>query len=191
MKKYRVIYADPPWDYGLMKPRKQKHRGGNPQSHYRTMSLSEVMNLPIGQICEDTSCLFLWVTNPKIQDGLRVMAEWGFRYQTIITWIKITRNGEISRNGLGFYFRGATEHLLFGTRGNFKIPTSKRLPNVILAERGKHSSKPHKTYELIEGITEGKRIELFARQKVEGWDSVGFDIDGCDIKESLDRLITL
>lgn len=177
MKKYQIIYADPPLDYGLMKSRKQRHRGGNPQSHYKTMSTSEIINLPIKQICEDTSCLFLWTTNPKIRDGLWVMSEWGFKYQTIITWVKITRNGEISRNGLGFYFRGATEHLLFGTRGNFRIPTSRRLPNVILAERGKHSSKPRETYKLIEYVTDGKRIELFARQKVDGWDCWGNEVE--------------
>lgn len=173
--KYSVILADPPWDYGKMKERKTAHRGGNPQSHYGTMSLSDICLLNVREIAANDSCLFLWVTNPKITQGLEVMSAWGFKYQTIITWVKIDKSGTAINNGMGFYFRGATEHMLFGTKGKFSIPTNLRQPNVIHAQRSKHSSKPIEAYELIERVTDAnaRKIELFARNERIGWDCWG------------------
>jgi len=176
-KKYSVVYADPAWDYGKMKERKKAHRGGNPQSHYPTMSVDEICNMPIKNITEDSASLFLWVTNPKIKLGFQVMDAWGFKYQTMITWVKIAKSKEVINNGMGFYFRGATEHILFGTKGKVSIPTHLRLPNVIMAERSVHSKKPIEAYRLIECVTEGEKIELFARMKRRGWDSWGNEIE--------------
>ena len=174
--RYSVVYADPAWDYGKMKERKKAHRGGNPQSHYKTMSVEEICKMPVADLADENSCLFLWVTNPKMQLGFDVMKAWGFKYQTIITWVKIDNSNKVIKNGIGFYFRGATEHILFGTKGSFKIPTDKRIPNVIMAKRNAHSSKPVEAYNLIENVTDGKRIELFARNKRDGWDCWGNQI---------------
>jgi len=174
--RYSVIYADPAWDYGKMKPRKHLHKGGNPQSHYDTMSIDKICQMPIGQIADDCSCLFMWVTNPKLRLGFDVMDAWGFKYQTTLTWVKIDSKGKPINQGMGFYFRGATEHILFGTKGGYKIDAAKRLPNVIHAKRRGHSRKPIEAYQLIEKVTTGNRIELFARDKREGWDSWGNQI---------------
>lgn len=173
MAKYDIIYADPPWDYGKMKERKKAHRGGNPQSHYGTMSIHDICALPINDISNVNSCCFLWVTNPKIQLGFDVLKAWGFKYQTIISWIKIDKSSKPINNGMGFYFRGATEHILFGTKGKFNIPACKRIPYVIHAQRSAHSCKPIEAYELIERCTEGIRLELFARNNRNGWDAFG------------------
>lgn len=175
-KKYQIIYADPPWDYGKMKPRKQLHRGGNPMSHYKVMAIEEICALPIEELSQTNSALFLWVTNPKLQFGFTVMKEWGFKYQTTITWVKTTQIGSISNNGLGFYFRGATEHILMGTKGRFSIPTNKRLPNVFMSPRSEHSQKPHYVYDMLESISDGPYIELFARNKHDKWDSWGNEV---------------
>ena len=109
------------------------------------------------------------------------MDKWGFKYQTMITWVKINKNGELNKGGLGFYFRGATEHILFGTIGKVKIPTSQRLPNVFFAEKTRHSEKPDEAYQLIESVISGNRIELFARNKRNGWDVWGNELES-DIK---------
>jgi len=177
-KKYDVIYADPPWDYGKMKERKKEHRGGNPQSHYQTMSIEDICSLPINEISKDDSCLFLWVTNPKIQLGFEVVKSWGFKYQTMITWVKIDNSGKPINNGMGFYFRGSTEHILFATKGKFKIPPNLRSPNIIMSRRDSHSKKPIETYNLIEKVTNGDKLELFARNKRDNWDVFGNEVDG-------------
>lgn len=176
MKKYDVIYADPPWDYGKMKERKKEHRGGNPQSHYQTMSIDDICKLPIIELSKDDSCLFLWITNPKLRFGFDVMESWGFKYQTMLTWVKIDSSGKPINNGMGFYFRGATEHILFGTKGKFKIDIKNRIPNIIMAKRDAHSRKPILAYEMIERVTTGDRLELFARNKRLGWNTWGNEI---------------
>lgn len=174
--RYRVILADPPWDYGKSKPRKQAHRGGNPQSHYKTMSQDELGVLPVREWSADNAGLFMWVTNPKLALGLWLMEEWGFQYQTTLTWVKVSQDGSVDRGGLGFYFRGATEHILFGTRGRFAIPTDKRLPNVIHARKQGHSRKPDELHEIIELISPGPYLEMFARRSRLGWDAWGNEV---------------
>jgi N6-adenosine-specific RNA methylase IME4 len=176
-KRYQVIYADPPWDYGKMKERKQAYRGGNPSAHYQTMTLEGICRLPVKFIGDRNAALFLWVTNPKLSLGLAVMEAWGFKYQTLLTWVKTMSNGEVANNGLGFYFRGATEHILFGTRNQFRIPPALRVPNVFLSTRNGHSYKPECVYQIIESISQGPRIELFARCQRDGWDYWGNEVE--------------
>jgi len=144
--------------------------------HYATMALEEIKELSINNITEDNAHLYLWVTNPKIQLGFEVMKAWGFQYQTIITWVKIRKDGKVDRGGLGFYFRGATEHILFGTKGKLSIPSDKRIPNVIHCMRNGHSVKPIKMYAIIESVSFPPYIELFARQRREGWDCWGNEL---------------
>lgn len=175
---FDCILADPPWSYGKSKPRKKSHRGGNPQSHYPTMSADEIKRLPVDSIAAKNSILFLWVTNPKLWIGGDVMDAWGFKYQTTITWVKTTQAGDVNKGGLGFYFRGATEHVLVGTRGKVSIPTHLREENVVLATKGRHSAKPTELMEKVERVTHGmKRVELFARLQREGWTSFGNQVE--------------
>ncbi len=170
-KKYQIIYADPPW---LERGGGKIKRGAD--RHYNLMKDKDIINLPVSQICADNAHLYLWVTNNKLIVGLEVMKSWGFSYKTIITWNK-------DRFGLGQYFRGITEHCLFGVRGNlpYKIVDGKRQQGLtgFYAKRTKHSKKPEEMRRMIEKVSyqDGfNMIDLFARQKTEGWDVWGDQI---------------
>lgn len=169
-KKYKTIYADPPWmESGGGKIKRGADR------HYSLMKTKDIIALPVKDLAEDNCHLYLWVTNNFLTDGLEVMKAWGFRYVTTITWYK---EGNI---GLGQYYRGRTEHCLFGVRGKvpYKIVDGKRQQGVsgFTALRGRHSEKPQEMREMIEKVSYEPRIELFARNKFEGWDSWGNDLE--------------
>ena len=168
MKKYDVIYADPPWSYN------NKKTGGSMKSgaeqHYPTMSLQDICSI---KIPANKNCvLFLWATNPLMKEAFTVMEAWGFKYKTMITWRKIMSLG------MGFWWRGQTEHLLFGVRGNIKAFRMQE-PNFIQAKVERHSKKPEAFRKLIERATTKypNKIELFARQKSEGWDVWGNEVE--------------
>jgi N6-adenosine-specific RNA methylase IME4 len=125
------------------------------------MTNAEIAALPVGGMADETACLFLWVTNPRLygeRDGTcspyEIAEGWGFRYVTMLTWVK---TGPM---GLGFYFRGHTEHVLFCVRGDFKIPPSLRESNVITAPRRRHSEKPDAFYDKVERVCPEPRVEL-------------------------------
>lgn len=137
------------------------------------MKTSDIAALPVCEIAEDNCHLYLWATNNHLQDAFQVMAAWGFEYKTMITWLK-------DKKGLGQYFRGKTEHCLFGVRGNlpYKTMDGKRCQGVtgFYAPRREHSRKPEEMREMIELVSYGPRIELFARQRVDGWDAWGNEV---------------
>jgi len=182
---YKTILADPPWSYQQKLGRGKKEgdttRGGVP---YSTMTLEQIASLPIQTLADDHCMLFLWTTNSHIHEALHVMEKWGFEYKTTITWVK-------NQIGLGYWFRGQTEHLLFGVRGNprskLKGPhgaTGKALSTVIFAKREGHSKKPSIVYKMIEDISEEPRLELFARARRFGWQVWGNEVKS-DISLSL------
>jgi N6-adenosine-specific RNA methylase IME4 len=160
--KFNVIYADPPWEYYL--PLR-----GSPDMHYKTMSTDEICKLSVP--AADNAVLFLWATNPMLEDALKVMAAWGFKYKTNMVWVK-------SQIGTGSYFRGQHELLLLGVKGDVHPPEeSKRLPSVLFADTQRHSEKPEEVYTIIEHMYPGRRyLELFARKRREGWVSWGDEI---------------
>ena len=169
-QKYKTIYADPPWmESGGGKIKRGADR------HYILMKTKDIIALPVGEIAEDNCHLYLWVTNNFLQDGLDVMKAWGFRYVTTITWYK---DGNA---GLGQYFRGKTEHCLFGVKGilPYKILDNKRQQGLtgFIAKRGEHSVKPQEMRKMIERVSYEPRIELFARERFEGWDAWGNEIE--------------
>lgn len=173
-KKYQVIYADPPWSYKWMDnapvltPVKSGKNTLAPNYYYDTMGLDEIKNLPIQDISEKNCVLFLWTTNPMLREGLEVMESWGFNYITTITWYKT------NSKGMGYWFRGFTEHLLFGKKGKVKSFRS-MAPNIQEHKFTKHSEKPDLFRKLIEDATIGlnPKIELFSRKRYEGWDAWG------------------
>ena len=179
MKKYQIIYADPPWD----------ERGGGKckrgaDKHYPLMKTSEIMALHVKAIAADNAHLYLWTTNYFFPDALKVVKAWGFRYITTITWAK-------PKFGLGQYFRGQTEHCLFATRGRVPYKTldnwSRCQSSTLLqeqqdmfSEKKEHSEKPDKMRKVIEFVSDREgfnKIELFARKKTEGWDTWGNEVD--------------
>jgi N6-adenosine-specific RNA methylase IME4 len=172
MKKYQIIYADPPWAYRNM---------GNIQatanSHYKTMSQLDIESLPIKNLADDNSILFLWATFPKIQEALNTIKAWGFEYKTVgFTWIKKNKNGG-NFFGVGWYTKSNAEVCLIGVKG--KSPKiSNSISSVVETVREEHSKKPEIIRnKIVEFCGDIPRIELFARQKTEGWDVWGNEVE--------------
>lgn len=180
MEKYNVLYIDPPWSY------KNKNTGGSMKSgaanQYPTMTIEELCNLPIKNIAEKDSVLFLWAVVPLLPEALLVMSSWGYKYKTALFWWKIMSLG------MGYWFRGQVEILLMGVKGKVKAFRCQKR-NIFQIKVGKHSEKPEEFRKLIEEATKNmpdrKMIELFARKQVDEWDSIGNDIDGQDIRDIL------
>lgn len=187
-KKYQILYIDPPWSYN---DKMKGHQGA--ETHYKTQSKQWISNLPIEKICGKDCCLFLWVTSPLLDEGIRVLEDWGFKYKTVVfCWSKYTKNGKLVSN-LGRWTMGNVELCILGIKGK---PNSwrqdKSIKQLVQAERTKHSKKPDEIKKrIIQLLGDRPRIELFAREKTEGWDSIGNGIDGKDINQSLQEIIDL
>jgi N6-adenosine-specific RNA methylase IME4 len=172
-KKYKTILADPPWRFqnrtGKIAPEHKR------LARYRTLSLDEIKEMPVEQIAEETSHLYLWVPNALLPDGLEVMKDWGFQYKTNLIWEKTRKDGGQDGRGVGFYFRNVTEILLFGVRGkNVRtLSPARSQVNLIRSMKREHSRKPDEIIGLIEACSPGPYIELFARGDREGWDMWG------------------
>jgi mRNA (2'-O-methyladenosine-N6-)-methyltransferase len=154
---------------------------------YSTMSMAELYILPVFKVIEENSVLFLWVTTNMQEEATELLKYWGFRYKTKIYWHKKFGGRKM---GMGFWYRNAVEELWVCIRG--KIPAFHvQHPNVITARVRQHSEKPEKFRRLImKSIPNGKYLELFARKKVKGWTTLGFEVDGLDIRDSLQQLNT-
>jgi N6-adenosine-specific RNA methylase IME4 len=164
MKKYQVIYADPPWRYRVTISKSRRV-----ENHYPTMTVGDICALRLP--CADDSILFLWATSPLLLEAGRVMNAWGFEYQTHAVWDKVLM-------GLGFWVRGQHEFLLIGTRGQFAPPPEELSVSSFYSEkRTKHSKKPAYFRNLISSWypTETK-LEMFAREVVPGWDVWGNEV---------------
>jgi len=181
--KYKVILADPPWQY------QDKCTSGERGAGYKydTLPLSELLSLRIADIADDDCALFLWVTAPFMRDGIRVLKSWGFEYKTMaFTWMK-TNNDGTPFMGMGNYTRGNAEFVLLGIKGKPKR-VSAGVRSAVLAKRRKHSAKPPEVRGRIgELFGNVPRVELFARDKCLGWDQTGIEMDGLDIREFLDE----
>lgn len=161
--KYQTIVADPPWAYD------RDGGGRGVLRHYDTMQPDEIRALPVADMADDDAHLYLWVTNLKLVEAraFDIVEAWGFRFVTMLTWHKL------GAPGMGWYFRGDTEHVLFGVKGKLGIPTGVRVSNHFAASRTGHSAKPDRFYEIVERVSPGPRLELFARRRRYGWDVWG------------------
>lgn len=163
-----TVLADPPWRF--------KNRTGKVAPEYRrfnrysTLSLDEIKELPVESVVADNSHLYLWTPNALLPEALEVMNAWGFRYVANIVWAKRRKDGGPDGRGMGFYFRNVTELLLFGIRGSLKtLQPARTQVNMIETIKRDHSRKPDEQYGLIEACSPGPYLELFARQRHEGW----------------------
>jgi len=164
--KYRVIYADPPWQYGGS----MNETYGTADKHYPTMSLEELCNMPVHEITEENAVLFIWVTSPLLEDAFKVINAWGFKYKASFVWDKV-------KHVMGHYNSVRHEFLLVCTKGSCVPENMKLFDSVYEEERTEHSKKPDFFREVIDTIyPSGSRIELFARRKVDGWDTYGNQI---------------
>jgi len=174
-RKYNLIYADCPWQYNARKNINTKFAGGA-MAHYPTMETADICALPINTITAENCALILWVTFPKLVEGLDVLNAWGFRYATVaFNWFKSTKDGK-PFFGVGYYTKSNSEIALLGIKGQMK-PASNFISQVIVSERQQHSKKPDIVRKkIIELFGDLPKIELFARQKVDGWDAWGNEI---------------
>lgn len=165
MKKYQIIYADPPWRYDFCKDNADKV-----ENHYQTMTNEDICK--ITPPSEDNAVLYLWATAPKLLEALEVMKAWGFKYKTHAVWDK-------TWVGMGYWFRGQHEILMVGVKGKFSppIPTL-RESSVYKEKKSKHSKKPQYFRELIsKQFPQCTKIEMFARAKTPGWDVWGNEVE--------------
>lgn len=189
MKKYKIIYADPPWSYDD-KLGSNSAKMGACEYHYKTMTIEDICNLPITKLSDDDSILFLWTTMPKLEEGLSVIKSWGFKYKTCaFTWIKTNPKANTIFKGIGRWVMGNAELCLLATKGHPHRIT-KNISQIVMAHRGKHSQKPDEVRNrIVQLMGDLPRIELFARNKTEGWTCLGNEINGKDIREELENLI--
>jgi len=182
MKKYSIIYCDPPWFYNKRNNPKNTKFGFGATGHYPVMKTDDICNIPIQKICEDNCALFLWSTGPRQPDAHRVIEAWGFDYKTIgFTWVKINKD-ENPWFGPGYYTASNAELCLLAVKGKMK-PVSNYVSQIVMEQRRKHSMKPDTVrVKIVELFGDLPRVELFARDRYNGWDAMGYDIDGRDIR---------
>jgi len=163
-KKYKVIYADPPWEIKSMVLDKWK----SPLSDkYNTMSFDDIKKIPVNNVSDDDCSLFLWATHTYLEKAFELIREWGFKYHCCITWDKIS-----GFSLCGFHRR--TEFCLFAYKGKLNInQKGKFIPTIIVEKSKDHSRKPKQFHALIENNTPEPRLELFARDRREGWEYYG------------------
>lgn len=175
-KKYKIIYADPPWSY--FKDDFYSDERSTSNNHYSTMTTDEIKSLPIQNISDENCILFLWATWPCLKDALAVISSWGFTYKTIgFDWFKTNQNDSKFFFGIGNYTKSNSEPCLLATKGNgSKLIKSNYISSVVKTTRAKHSEKPDEVRKrILELVGDIPRIELFARTKVHGWDTWGND----------------
>ena len=171
MKKYKIIYADPPWSYTDNFQCNAKYGGIT----YPTMSTEEICDLPISDLADSNAILFLWGTWPNISSALQVIKAWGFEYKTVgFVWVKISAGKP--RTGIGNYTNSNTEFCLIGKKG--KISRIKNnVSQIIMENIREHSRKPDTARKrIVDLMGDLPRIELFSRQKFEGWDAWGNEV---------------
>jgi N6-adenosine-specific RNA methylase IME4 len=158
--KYATIVIDPPWDWGDEGDGDQL---GRARPDYATMSIDQLAALDVGALADDDCHLYLWITNRSLPKGFRLIEQWGFRYVTALTWVK-------PHFGMGNYFRGQTEHVLFAVKGSQPL-LRKDMGTVFHAPRGPlgHSSKPEMFLPLVESCSPGPYLEMFSRSERDGW----------------------
>jgi site-specific DNA-methyltransferase (adenine-specific) len=173
-KKYNIIYADPPWKYGI-----------DVSKHYPTVPISDIYRFPINKIADKNCALFLWVTYPILPEALETVKKWGFRYTTVaFTWVKTNKKKGTPFVGLGNWTRANAEICVLGFRGKL-TRKSNRVQQVVLSPLREHSRKPDKIRDkIVELMGDLPRVELFSRQKIEGWDYWGNETSKFDSKEN-------
>lgn len=175
-KKYKIIYADPPWHYNDV--RDCPSMGGGVLGHYKTMKVNEICNLPVQELADDDCLLFLWATFPCLKEAMQVINAWGFKYVTIgFNWVKLNQDGT-PFFGIGYYTKSNSEICLIGRKGRAdNLVISDRVSSIILSKIREHPRKPDEARSRIVKLCgDLPRIELFARQKIEGWDCWGNEV---------------
>ena len=173
-KKYNIIYADPAWHFKTYSNKGEKRSA---IQHYDCLNINDICNLPVNDIADDDCILFIWVIDSMLPEALQVIKKWNFKYKTVaFTWVKQNKISDGYFTGMGYWTRCNPEQCLLATKGNPKR-ISKAVRQLIISKRQEHSKKPDEIRKrVVELCGDLPRIELFARQKTEGWDSWGNEI---------------
>jgi len=198
-KKYKIIYADPPWFYNSGRNKHHKFKGGC-RGHYPVMEFEDIYKMPISDISDKDCALFLWVTFPNLIQGIETINRWGFEYKTIaFNWMKTNKltEGRLWLTvkdlffGVGYYTKSNSEICLLGVKGKMK-PISNSVSSAVLEPINRHSEKPAIIRDrIVDLYGDLPRIELFSRKNVNGWDSWGNEINrpGFGVKKGVKLLI--
>lgn len=192
---YGTILIDPPWTF---KAYSYKGNGRSAENHYSTLTIEDMMRLNIGSLMAKDCAVFMWVTWPTIPQALALGDAWELHYSTCaFLWAK-TNRGVAGRwadpadntnwfMGMGYWTRSNTEPCLLFTQGSPKRKARNVRQLMIEAVR-KHSQKPDGIYGRVEALVDGPYLEIFARQRHVGWDAIGNEIDGQDIRSIIPPL---
>lgn len=199
MKRYATLYIDPPWEFEAWGKDIGKRSA---ESHYSTMTPDDLRYLPMQNLMADDCAVFLWAVWCKLPEAIQLGESWGLEYKTCaFNWVKLNKTqSDTPFTGMGYWTRANSEPCLLFTRGNPKRQ-SKGVPQMLIdwqggmfedfetetiATRiGAHSEKPNAIYERIETLVGGDYCEVFARRRRAGWDAIGNEIDGRDIRDVL------
>lgn len=175
MKKYGIIYADPPWHYRVYS---KKGAGRSAESHYPTMTIEKIQALPVSELADKDCALFMWITFPLLKESLSVLSAWGFKFKTIaFVWIKQNRKSDSLFWGMGYWTRTNAEFCVLATKGKPKR-MAKNVHQVIVSHIEEHSKKLDEARRrIVRLMGDLPRIELFARQKSAGWDVWGNEVE--------------
>lgn len=171
LKRYSVVYADPPWSYNQFQGKGTKY--GDVSAHYQTMTKEELEQFPINNFADSKNCvLFMWATFPNLPQAIELVAKWGFEYKTVaFVWIKTRKEGYYS--GLGFYTNSNAEIVIIAKRGQLERK-NKNVKQLVFSPLEQHSQKPNEVRQrIVDLYGDIPRIELFARERFHGWDSFG------------------
>lgn len=178
---YDLIYADPPWDYeNWNKKWHQEHAESRWAGRkYGLMTEEELKSLPINELASKDAVLFMWSISTMIPAALRVMESWGFKYKTVgFGWVKKNKIADSLFWGMGFYTRSNLEVCLLGIKGKPLPRVSRSVHQIINTPVMKHSQKPPEARDrIVQLFGDRPRVELFAREKVNGWDSWGDEVE--------------
>lgn len=172
-KQYDIIYADPPWSFRTWS---DKGKGRSAEKHYNTMTKTDIQQLQVPS--SDNCVLFLWVTSPCLIEGIELCKAWGFEYKTVgFIWIKTNKKAPSLFWGMGYWTRANAEYCLIATKGKPKRINA-GVHQVVMSPVRKHSQKPDEVRDrIVKLVGDLPRIELFARETSEGWDSWGDEIN--------------
>lgn len=173
MKKYKIIYADPPWEYDD----KSLNRGGA-ERHYKTVANKDLYGIDVAGVCDEDCILFMWATFPKMQEALDLIKAWGFEYKTnAFTWVKKNKVADSLFWGMGRWTRSNAEVCLLAVKGKPKR-VDMGVHSVIEAKIMQHSRKPQEARDRILKLCgDLPRLEMFAREVPEGWDVWGNEVE--------------
>ena len=181
MPKYRTIVVDPPWAFdqtwakgkflvynGAKGGDGAYRKGRGAVANYTVMSLEDIQELPLGEWADGPAHLYVWTTNQFLVQAHELAQGWGFAVKTMLTWVK-------PRIGMGTYYRNNTEHVVFAARGGLKV-LRHNVRTAFRAAQGRHSEKPAAFYDIVESMSPGPYLDVFARKQRFGWDAWGAEV---------------